>query len=314
MRLLITGALGHIGSSLIRNLAQGRYERIALLDNLSTQRFPSLFDLPAGYPFQFIEADICTADLERHVGHADLVVHLAAVTDAAGSVQCRDAVMRVNVEGSERVARACTLAGAALIALSTTSVYGSQRSVVDEACPDEELHPQSPYAESKLEMERMLARYGERHGLRFVVGRFGTIFGTSIGMRFHTAINKFVWNACLGEPLTVWRTAMHQVRPYLALGDAIGVLRFLMEHGHFDNRIYNAVTVNASVAEIIEIIRRHVPDVSIELVESAIMNQLSYEVSCHRLCQLGFRFSGELEAGIAETVRWLRNARSGGAN
>ena len=29
-------------------------------------------------------------------------------------------------------------------------------------------------------------------------------------MRFHTAINKFCWQAVLGQPLTVWTTAKNQ--------------------------------------------------------------------------------------------------------
>ena len=61
----------------------------------------------------------------------------------------------------------------------------------------------------------------EKAGLRFITCRFGTIFGTSIGMRFHTAVNKFCWQAVIGQPITVWRTALHQYRPYLDLKDAV---------------------------------------------------------------------------------------------
>ena len=38
MKLMITGALGHIGSRFIHSLKPGDYEAVVLLDNLSTQR------------------------------------------------------------------------------------------------------------------------------------------------------------------------------------------------------------------------------------------------------------------------------------
>ena len=51
--ILITGALGHIGSKLIDNLKPGQFKEVRLIDNLSTQRFPSLFNLPKGIEFSF---------------------------------------------------------------------------------------------------------------------------------------------------------------------------------------------------------------------------------------------------------------------
>src|SRR5207253_6086819 len=118
-------------------------------------------------------------------------------------------------------------AGSALIFISTTSVYGSQTEVVDEDCPVTNLRPQSPYAESKLKAELLLHAVEQTEGLRFAVCRFGTIFGTSVGMRFHTAINKFCWQAVTGQPITVWRSALHQQRPYLDLTDAVEAVNFI---------------------------------------------------------------------------------------
>jgi nucleoside-diphosphate-sugar epimerase len=52
MNLMITGALGHIGSRLIHELPTGMFQNVFLLDNLSTQRYPSLFNLPKGILFR----------------------------------------------------------------------------------------------------------------------------------------------------------------------------------------------------------------------------------------------------------------------
>lgn len=310
MKLLVTGALGHIGSQFVRELNGGEFEEVLLLDNLATQRYCSLFDLPKGIPFRFVEADICADELDRHFAGIDAVVHLAAVTDAAGSFERKDQVERVNYEGVKRVAEACARAHSKLVFISTTSVYGTQKDVVDEQCSAEELKPQSPYAESKLRAEQLLQSMGTRDGLKFIICRFGTIYGTSIGMRFHTAINKFVWQACLGQPLTVWKTAMGQKRPYLDLDDAVRALSFILKRDIFDNRIYNVLTTNATVGEIVDVVRQHVPDVSVQLVDTPIMNQLSYTVSKERFEALGFQFRGSLEEQIRQTVELLRNARA----
>ena len=49
----------------------------------------------------------------------------------------------------------------------------------------------------------------------------------------------------------------------------------------------------------------YVPDISIEYVDSPIMNQLSYTVSDGRFRDLGFNTKGTLEQGIRETVELL---------
>lgn len=112
MKIVITGALGHIGSRLILELPTMFPEsEIVLLDNLSTQRYCSLFNLPATGQYHFLEADIMTAELSSIFDGATVVVHLAAVTDATKSFQFKEMVERVNFAGTERVAQACLQVG-----------------------------------------------------------------------------------------------------------------------------------------------------------------------------------------------------------
>jgi UDP-glucose 4-epimerase len=310
MKIVVTGALGHIGSALIRAFKPGDLTELVLLDDMSTQRYCSLFSLPDGVPFRFVEGDVMKDDLEALFKGADAVVHLAAITNATASFDNQTAVESVNLDGTERVARACAATGAALIFLSTTSVYGVSEGVVDEDCTDDQLAPQSPYATSKRAAELLLQKLAAESKLKFVTLRFGTIYGVSPGMRFHTAINKFVWQACMGLPLTVWRTALHQRRPYLELGDAVRALRFFITGRHFDGKIYNVLTTNATVSEIVERIKSLVPDTQVNLVDSRIMNQLSYTVANEKVKALGFTFTGNLDASLTESVGLLRNVRT----
>ena len=312
MKIVVTGGLGHIGSRLIRALPDAfPGVEIAVADNLSTQRFPSLFDLPAGGRYRFVEADVTQAPLEPLLAGADAVVHLAALTDAAGSFAIRERIERENFAATEKVAAACLAAGAAFVLASSTSVYGTQKSRVDEDCSADELKPQSPYAETKLREEALVGELAGTRGLKAVIFRFGTIFGVSPGMRFHTAVNKFCWQATMGQPLTVWRTAYDQKRPYLDLGDAVRAIVFAIERKLFDARVYNAVTANHTVGEVVEAIRRHVPSLEVAFVDEKIMNQLSYEVDNSRLRAAGFAFAGSLAQGIADTLALLRNANAG---
>jgi len=283
---------------------------ITLLDNMLTQRYCSLFNLPAKGRYRFVEADILDANLNEMFVDADVVIHLAAITNAPASFERPEEVEEVNHIGTQKVADACAATKTALLFPSSTSVYGTQAEVVDEDCGEEGLQPQSPYAESKMAGERYLQKLHQEQNLRCVICRFGTIFGTSPGMRFHTAVNKFCWQAVQGEPLTVWKTAYDQKRPYLALNDAIRAVAFIIGNDVFDGRVYNVLTANRTVRQIVDAIRTNVPDLQVTFVDSAIMNQLSYDVACERFKSLGFRFESELRDGITETIDLLRNMAS----
>jgi nucleoside-diphosphate-sugar epimerase len=309
MKIVVTGALGHIGSRLIRELpATFTGAHIVLIDNMSAQRYCSLFNLPTEGNYSFVEGNVLEYDLEKLTDGADVAIHLAAITDAAGSFEIREKVEYENFTASKRVAEACAKTGTAIIHLSSTSVYGTQNDRVDEACPESDLKPQSPYAETKLREENFLVSLGNSEGLRFATCRFGTICGVSPGMRFHTAVNKFCWQAVLGQPLTVWTTAYDQKRPYLDLKEAVEAITFIISVNLFDGSVYNVLTANLAVRDIVDMIRKKIGDVEVKFVESPIMNQLSYEVSNRRFKERGFQFKGNLEKGIGQTIELLKKA------
>lgn len=309
MKILVTGALGHIGSRLIRDLPKHFPGcEVVMVDNMITQRYCSLFNLPAEGKYKFIEADLTQMDLNVLLDGVHVVIHLAAITDAAGSFDKAELVEQNNFNSTKQLAEACAEKGVRLITLSSTSVYGTQADVVDEDCTEEELQPQSPYAVTKLKEERLVEELVKEKGLKAGIYRFGTIFGDSPGMRFHTAVNKFCWQASLGQPITVWTTAYEQKRPYLELGDACDAMAHIIRNELFDGRVYNVLTKNATVSQIVDVIREFKPDLEVIFVDNKIMNQLSYEVSCDRFNSLGFNFTGDLRDGIGKTMSLLEKA------
>ena len=311
MKVVITGGLGHIGSRLIRELpivfpGMG----VVIVDNLATQRYVSLLNLPSTVKYLFVQGDVTQMDLVPVFADADVVIHLAALTDPGASFDHPKTMEQVNYVATQRVAQACVTAGVPLIHASSTSVYGTEEDSVDEYCGPGGISPQSPYAEIKRKEELFvedLCRGGNLRGMSF---RFGTIFGVSPGMRFHTAVNKFCWQAAMGQPLSIWKTAYDQIRPYLDLSDAVRAVQFVIHNQLFDGGIYNAVTLNASVRDVVDTIGRYIPNLKIELVDSHIMNTLSYEVLNTRLGQHGFLFRGRLDEAVRETLHQLRNANS----
>ena len=112
----------------------------------------------------------------------------------------------------------------------------------------------------------------------------------------------------MGQPITVWRTALYQKRPYLALDDAMEALKFIIRNDLFDQRVYNVLTENLTVNSILEFIKQHIRELDIEYVDTEIMNQLSYDVSNQRFRKQGFEFKGSVGQSIGETIELLKKA------
>ena len=274
--ILVTGGLGHIGSKLIRDLST--IYNIIVVDNLLTQRYCSLFDL--GSPITFI--DKCISEITiKELENVDIVIHLAAITNAAGSFTNKDQTENINLELTDKFIDKCDEAGCKFIFPSSTSVYGTAADIVFED-DDSFLNPQSPYAETKIGIENKLKDYDSGH----IILRFGTIFGASIGMRFHTAINKFCYEASLNKPLTIWKENYNQYRPYLGLNDAISSILFVIKNGEW-GETYNVLTKNYKLSEIVDIISSVTPIKEINWADTPLLNQFSYKVSDEKITLLG---------------------------
>jgi UDP-glucose 4-epimerase len=311
MRILLTGALGHIGSYLLHNLSSHlEVEEIIATDNLQSQRFSSLFNIKTQTTIRFYEEDTRNLTKEFLLSKGDIkcIIHLSAMTDASSSIDKRNELFQNNLESTTNIASLARDLQIPIIFPSSTSVYGSQESLVDEE--NSVLNPQSPYAECKIAEEQIFtSRNFEKS--KFAILRFGTIHGTSPGMRFHTAVNKFCMQASLNQEITVWKTALNQKRPYLALNDAAGAIAHVINKKLWDGNIYNVVTENYTVQQVVDFIEKAqgVP-CRIRLVDSPIMNQLSYEVATEKFVETGYIFTGSASQDIGSTLQLLSGIRN----
>ena len=171
------------------------------------------------------------------------------------------------------------------------------------------LNPQSPYADIKISEEKYIQKLNKNNNLKSLILRFGTIVGCSYGMRFHTAVNKFCYQASIGQPLSIWKTSLNQKRPYLGLNDACRSIEFLIKRDDFNGEKYNVLSKNLSVKNIIEIIKSY-KKIKISFVNNKIMNQLTYVVSTQKIEKLNFKFSDDLQKLILEELSYFDNINS----
>lgn len=304
MKLIITGSCGHIGSYLAEKIHLiPKIKEVILIDNLSSNRYISLFNLKKKNNYKFFQVDLSKKkSLDRFKG-VSYLVHCASMTNAERSFSVEKEMFRNNLDCMRNVINYCEKNKVKLIHLSSTSVYGKQTKVVDEKCEKKYLKPQSPYAKIKLIEEDMLKK---NYKIQYNTFRLGTIAGYSKGMRFHTAVNKFCLNAAFNEKIAVYKTAMNQYRPYLSIRDAFRLFKFCIENNFFKNDIFNALSGNFTVKQIISKIKKRKKNIAIKLVKSKIMNQLSYHVDDSKIRKYGLKLNCELQKDIDDTLKLFK--------
>ena len=157
MKLLITGACGHIGSFIIGQVNKiKKIKEVLLIDNFNSHRYSTLFNLNKNKKFSFYNLDLSKVSLKKFK-RVDYVIHCASLTNAQGSFSIKKEMFRNNISCMKNVLNYCINNKSKLIHISSTSVYGKQVKIVNE---DDQslLKPQSPYAEIKLLEEKMLKR------------------------------------------------------------------------------------------------------------------------------------------------------------
>ena len=169
MRIVVTGATGNVGTSVVSALASDA--RVSEIVGLARRR-PRLQSPRTTW----VEADIVTAPLTELFRGADTVIHLAWLIQPSHDAAKLEAV---NVDGTRRVFEAAAAAGVgALVHASSIGAYsrGPDDRAVDESWPTEGT-PTSFYARHKAAAERLLDAIEAAHPeLRVVRLRPALIF------------------------------------------------------------------------------------------------------------------------------------------
>jgi UDP-glucose 4-epimerase len=156
MKIIITGACGHIGSFLVQNISKiKKVKKTILIDSMKTNKFNSLFKLAKGPNFNFYQKDLSITNSLSSFKNIDIIIHCASMTDAANSFDIKKQMYKNNLGCMKTVIDYCIKNKTKLVHISTTSVYGKQANVVSEN-DNHLLKPQSPYADIKLIEEKLL--------------------------------------------------------------------------------------------------------------------------------------------------------------
>ncbi len=195
-RVLLTGAAGFIGSSLVDALlAQG--VEVVGIDNFDPYYNPDIkrrnLQQALGHNnFHFYEGDILDRPLLQKIfvhGDFDVVVHLAAKAGVRPSIVDPDAYFQVNVQGTLNLLHLlCESPQTRLVMASSSSVYGNN-TVAPFAEDAETSLPVSPYAASKKAGEVLAYSFHQLYGIPMSLLRFFTVYGPR--QRPEMAIAKF---------------------------------------------------------------------------------------------------------------------------
>ncbi len=300
MKILITGALGHIGSYVINDLIKlKKIKKIYLLDNLMNNKHNVLFSFKSK-KLKFIFGDLTKKQIINKIPKSNIVIHLASITNAEKSFDNKNAVLHNNIGCFNNIISYCKLNKSKLIHISSTSVYGPQKGFVDET--EKKLSPRSPYAEIKLSEENILLKNKK---IKYISLRFGTISGFSSGMRFHTAVNKFCLNTVMGSKIPIWGKSTNLYRPYLSLKDASKVFNFIISKNFFPCEIFNILSENKTISEILRIIKKNGFNPKIKFVNSRILNQDSYKINKNKIEKYGLKLNSKIAEDIKITLKKL---------
>ncbi|NQX14883.1 UDP-glucose 4-epimerase GalE [Rathayibacter sp. VKM Ac-2857] len=174
MAWLVTGGAGYIGAHVVRAFAEQGIDPV-VLDDLSSGHEGFV---PEGVPFHR-GSILDEALLDEVFAQHDIegVVHVAGFKYAGVSVQRPLHTYEQNVTGTMRVLAAMERAGVRSIVFSSSAaVYGAvDVELVTESTPKS---PESPYGESKLIGEWLLADAGRAHGVRHASLRYFNVVGS----------------------------------------------------------------------------------------------------------------------------------------
>ena len=161
MRVVVTGATGNVGTSLLTILAED--PSVTAIVGVA-RRLPSWENPKTAW----VQADVSSDDLDGIFAGADAVVHLAWLIQPSRELEL---IRSVNVDGSRRVFEAAARVGVGtLVHASSVGAYskGPKDSRVGEDWPTEGI-PSSFYSRHKVEAERILDRVEREHRAMRVV-------------------------------------------------------------------------------------------------------------------------------------------------
>ncbi len=303
--VLVTGGAGYVGSILTDHLLDEGY-RVKVIDNLmySGRSLLSFWGHPK---FEFIYGDIGdNITVGNILRESNYVVHLAAIVGDPASRKDTQLTWKVNYDASKNLIDNASNQGIEkFIFVSTCSNYGIS-SKDSYATEDSPLNPLSPYAESKVGVEKYLMNSDKT--LDYTILRLATAYGVSPRMRFDLTVNDFTMQMATKKHLLVYGEKYW--RPYVHIRDIAHAIQLVLEKPVESRReVFNVGNndQNYRKLDIVNQILKYIPDANIEFRKGQ-PDPRDYSVSFDKVNKLlGFSTKKDIDDGIKETLSLIQN-------
>jgi nucleoside-diphosphate-sugar epimerase len=281
MRILITGNMGYIGPSVVKQLRKS-YPQATLVG------------LDAGYFAHCLTATPalpeCRVDLQYFADvrwpplgaleRIDAIVHLSAISNDPMGNRFEDVTLAINHRASVDLAAAAKIAGVGVFVFaSSCSMYGSaDDSPKQESSP---LNPLTAYAMSKVLTERDLVSLAD-DSFRVTSLRFSTACGMSERLRLDLVVNDFVACAVAAGEITILSDGTPW-RPLIHVDDMARAIDWALQREPSAGADFLAVNIgsrgwNFRVSELAETVAEVIPGVTVSVNQDAAPDKRSYKV------------------------------------
>jgi NAD dependent epimerase/dehydratase len=313
--VLVTGAGGFIGSHLVELLVRAGADVRAFIRYNSRNDFGQLERLPT----EVLEAvDVYAGDLVNPEAVANAVdgratvLHLGALIPIPYSYRHPREFVAANIEGTLNVLEAARRSSVErIVQVSTSEVYGTAQQVpISET---HRLHPQSPYAASKVASDQLALSFARSFGLDVVVARPFNTFGPRQSAR--AIIPTIVTQALAREQVELGATT--PTRDFLFVEDTAAGLARCAEADGVAGEVFNLgtgmeISIGDLATRILALLGRKVRVVTAEerlRPKGSEVERLVADVTRARQT-LDWQPTLTLDEGLRRTIAWIEESLS----
>ena len=304
-KIVITGGLGYIGTELCK-LYSGVswHHEITVIDNrFISERVNQI----RNWNMEFVNGDILDKDLiKKHCSDADIVHHLAGVTDVPRTKSESSAdqdlkIKEIGEKGTQNILDVIS-SKCKIIFPSTHVVYEGIEEVKTDIKEDENLQPVLSYSTSKAVNENQLKKSGKN----FIILRLGSVYGYSTdSMRIDIMPNLFSKIASQNGTLKLFAGG-RQIKSLVPLIDVARCFKFMEEKEEIKSDTFNVTKETLAVKKVAEICKKYNPKITLKETNDEVPN-LGFSLSNKKLLNTGFKFLYNLEQNIKEMInKWSK--------
>ncbi|MGC8602166.1 MAG: dTDP-glucose 4,6-dehydratase [Desulfomonilaceae bacterium] len=310
MRLLVTGALGFIGSNFILSMLE-TYDDLSIINLDLITYAGNLENLKSadkyGARYQFVRGDITDRNLVDEIvsSKPDVIINFAAESHVDRSILDASQFLRTNVIGTQVLLDCCRQHKVdRFVQISTDEVYGSLGPFDPPFTEKNDLKPNSPYSASKASADLLVRAYHKTYGMDVVVTRCSNNYGP---LQFpEKLIPLMITNAIQDQELPVYGDGMN-VRDWIHVLDHCMAIDTVMRKGKAGS-IYNIGGAceyhNIDIVRLI-LNKLRKPLSLIKYVHDRPGHDRRYAMNADRLSnELGWKPLINFEEGIDQTIEW----------